>query len=115
MAHFPQCDPTRRAPRKQLAETIPINIVVDGRVGIHGTLQTISSTGGCALVTTEISEGALAEVVVTTKFGPVRAIAEMLKVKVSGTNKAQPFRFIALSEDDQERLKYTLQELRETA
>ena len=115
MAYFPHPDPNHRAPRSRVTDPIPVEIVVSGSKGVRGTLQAISTTGGCAQLPAVINEGALAEIALGTKFGPVRALAEMLKPQTAGARRVQAFRFIALSETDHERLTSALNSLRESA
>jgi hypothetical protein len=62
--------------------------------------------------------GAVVEVAVRVNYCPVRAVAEMLPpvgTKQGMRGCVQPFRFIALADDDHKGLCRALEQLRETA
>lgn len=68
----------------------------------RGTLQTISLTGGLLNVSSALDRGSRVKLMFLTQTGPVAGAAEMLN-PVSPTQ--QPFRFVALEQGDQRRLR----------
>lgn len=84
--------------------TIPTQIVLtyeDGR-RMQGRLQTVSETGGCAGLETQLAATTLVSLEMRTPAGPITAIAEMLSPIEGGR---QPFRFLAMDEADRGRLQ----------
>jgi len=73
-------------------------------------LQKISLTGGLAEFTGSIGSATIAEAKVNTLSGPVSGLVEFLPAQVGSCT--YPFRFIALSDQDYERLNSTLQYMR---
>jgi hypothetical protein len=109
MAHFPQLSKTRA-----LRVRVPSNESVKFNLGdkqVSATLQKLSMTGGLAEFPAQIGDVALAEVVLTTISGPIKALVEFLQAPVKGS-ASRPFRFIALDEGDYQRLAMTLQSMR---
>ena len=109
MTHFPQPHPTRRAPRVQLGGSVAAAIQLDDSARAKAKLQAISSTGGLLHLARALEQGDFVEVAFQTKSGPVHGMAEM----VSPTRKLvegylQPFRFIALGDDDHRKLRIAL-------
>ena len=105
MTHFPQPHPTRRAPRVQLGGSVAAAIQLDDGARAKAKLQAISSTGVLLHLARALEQGDFVEVAFQTKSGPVHGMAEML----SPTRKLvegylQPFRFIALGDDDHRKL-----------
>ena len=71
-----------------------------------GRLQVISATGGLLQLPVAISEGDFVEVAFQTQSGGVNGMAEMLNPLRSGPGSVfQPFRFIALEDDDHQHLR----------
>lgn len=109
MTHFPQPHPTRRATRIQLGGTVPAAIRLDDGQRTRGKLQTISATGGLLLLGQPLSQGDFVEIAFQTRSGPVQGMAEMLSPLQKFTKGVlQPFRFIALGDDDHRRLRMAL-------
>lgn len=109
MTHFPQPHPTRRATRVQLGGTVPAAIRLDHGQRTRGKLQTISATGGLLLLGQPLSEGDFVEIAFQTRSGPVQGMAEMLTPLNKFTKGClQPFRFIALGDDDHRKLRMAL-------
>jgi hypothetical protein len=77
----------------------------DGR-RVSGRLKVVSLTGGLLSVAHPVDTGCNAKLMFLTGTGMVLGAAEMLS-PVSWT--LQPFRFIALDHDDQDRLKAVIQ------
>ncbi len=107
MTHFPQPDASRRAPRIQLNGSIAAAIQVEGGGRARAQLQSISITGGLLQMQSELSTGDFVEIAFQTRSGPIHAMAEMLRpVRKSKTKSAclQPFRFVALGDQDHQNL-----------
>ncbi len=117
MTHFPQPDASRRAPRIHLNGSIPAAILVEGGGRARAKLQSISVTGGLLQLQSELATGDFVEIAFQTRSGPVHGMAEMLqpvrkpKAKVQAPVKAaclQPFRFVALGDQDHHKLSMAL-------
>jgi hypothetical protein len=104
MAHFPQTIASTRAPRVSLQRPIPIDFrLEDGMV--RGDLHVVSATGGRARTPKPVHAGAVVELRMGTSEGPVSGIVEMLKARQMIHGWVQPFRFLALADEDFDRLK----------
>src|SRR5260370_13920883 len=102
MAHLPQSYASYRSPRIRLADVTPAVLrLPDGHCS-PGKLETLSLTGGLLDMTDVLDRGSRVKLMFLTHTGPVLGAAEMLN-PVSATQ--QPFRFVALEEDDQRRLR----------
>ena len=73
-----------------------------------GKLQTVSTTGGLLRLARSLGEGDFVEVAFQTDAGPVRGMAEMLNPMRGTECTLQPFRFIALGDDDHRSLRMTV-------
>jgi hypothetical protein len=105
MTHYPQCNPTHRAIRIKL-QTTPASVKLSDGQRAKARLQVISATGGLLQLPAAISEGDFVEVAFQTHSGDVNGMAEMLNPLRSGPgNVFQPFRFIALEDDDHQHLR----------
>ena len=106
MTHFPQVHPQRRSPRIQLGGSIPALVLLEDGQRAKGKLQTISVTGGLLRLAKSLSQGDFVEVAFQTQSGPVRGMAEMLTpVRAASDGSLQPFRFVALGDDDHRALR----------
>lgn len=109
MTHFPQPHSSRRAPRVQLGGAVPAAVVLDDGKRAKAQLQTISATGGMLQMTRALERGDFVEIAFKTKSGSVSGMAEMLTVARHAENGClQPFRFIALGDDDHRKLRMAL-------
>jgi hypothetical protein len=108
MTHFPQPHPSRRAPRVQLGGSVPAAVLLDDGHRTRGKLQSISTTGGMLQLAGALRNGDFVEVTFETKTGRVQGMAEMLNPRKVSEGCHQPFRFIALSDDDDKRLRMAL-------
>ena len=95
-----------RSPRLQFAHTTPAVLRVESGQRIRGTLQVISQTGGLLCLSSPLSQGLRVKLMCLTDAGALLGTAEML-ASVSATK--QPFRFLAMNEDDQRRLRDLIQ------
>jgi hypothetical protein len=115
MTYLPQSQANWRSPRVQLADITPAVLRLPDGCRHRGTLETLSLTGGLLSVSTTLDRGSRIKLMFLTQTGPVLGAAEMLS-PVSTTR--QPFRFVALEECDQRRLRTVIQsslDLREQA
>ena len=102
MSSFPQPHAKQRAPRAHLEGiTSAVLRLSDGRC-VLGNLQVISVTGGLLCLPRPVEQGSRAKLMFLTHTGSVFAVTEMLR-PVSWD--LQPFRFVTLCDDDQDRLQ----------
>jgi hypothetical protein len=95
-----------RCPRVQLADITPAVLrCPDGR-GSRGILNTVSLTGGLLSVSNTLDRGSRINLLFVTSAGPVVGAAEMLPAI---SMNQQPFRFVALEEEAQRRLRSVIQ------
>jgi len=101
MTHFPQPHPQQRAPRIQFNSLITALVQSDGGQRAKGRLYVVSMTGGLLRLAKALSDGDFVEVAFQTGSGPVHGMAEMLPpTRRASDGVMQPFRFIALGDDD---------------
>ena len=106
MSLLPQVHSQRRPPRVRFEDTTPVVLrYPDGR-RFSGELQVISTTGGLLNVRPPLQQGSLVKLMFLAKTGAVLGSAQML-CPVAWNQ--QPFRFVALHEDDQSRLHAAIQ------
>jgi hypothetical protein len=109
MTHFPQPHPSRRAPRVHLSSSIAAAVQLDSGFRAKAKLQSISTTGGLLELPKALGKGDFVEVAFQTKSGPVHGMAEMLTPTQRATEGClQPFRFIALGDEDHRKLRTAL-------
>jgi hypothetical protein len=109
MTHFPQPHPSRRAARVQLGDSVLAAIRLEDGRRAKAKLQTISATGGLLRMADSLGQGDFVEVAFQTQAGPVHGMAEVLSPMRKTTDGVlQPFRFVALEDDDHRRLRTTL-------
>ena len=116
MTHFPHINPTERAPRIQLNGSVAAAIHSEGGQQARAKLQSISINGGLLQVPQELSTGDFVEIAFHTRSGPVHGMAEMLQpMRKFKSACLQPFRFIALGDDDHRKLRMALDTARDEA
>jgi hypothetical protein len=114
MTHFPQPHPSRRAARVQLGESVLAAIRLEDGRRAKAKLQTISATGGLLNLPQSLSQGDFVEVAFQTQAGPVHGMAEVLSpMRKTLDGVLQPFRFVALEDEDHRRLRTTLEHVAE--
>jgi hypothetical protein len=106
MAYFPPPDARRRSPRASFLETTPAVVRCENGRSVSGKLQIVSLTGGLLCLSKPLDSGSKVKVMFLTGKGSVLGAAEMLS-PITWT--LQPFKFVALYDDDQERLKGAIQ------
>ncbi|HLZ43292.1 MAG TPA: hypothetical protein VKQ11_20155 [Candidatus Sulfotelmatobacter sp.] len=110
MTHFPQPHPTRRASRITLGDTVLAAIRLEDGRRTKAKLQTISVTGGLLQLAQSLSQGDFIEVAFQTQSGPVHGMAEALSpMRSLSDGVLQPFRFVAIEDDDHRRLRTSLE------
>ena len=109
MTHFPQPHPSRRAARVQLGDSVLAAIRLEDGRRTKAKLQSVSVTGGLLQLAQSLAEGDFVEVAFQTQAGPVHGMAEVLSPMRKMTDSVlQPFRFVALEDDDHHRLRSSL-------
>jgi hypothetical protein len=96
----------KRPQRLQLAGSIPIVLRHQDGHRLAGKLQCVSLTGGLIGLASLLPPGSMVKLIFVTPKGPVTATAEMLR-PVSWTE--QPFRFAALPDSGQHRLRAVIE------
>jgi len=100
--------------RIQLGSSIPALIKLEDGQRAKAKLQTFSVTGGLLQLARALEEGDFVEVAFQTQSGPVHGIAEMLHPARRLTDGIlQPFRFIALDDDDHRTLRLAVDSITE--
>jgi hypothetical protein len=110
MTHFPQPNANQRSPRIELNGAV--GAAIRGESGQErAKLQSISITGGLLELQKALATGDLVEIAFHTRAGPVHGMAEMLQpTRKFQSAFLQPFRFIALDDDDHRKLRKSLDE-----
>ena len=72
---------------------------------VRGDLHVVSATGGRARTSKPVATGTIVELLMGTQEGTVRGIVEVLKARPMIDGWAQPFRFLALADEDYEKLR----------
>jgi hypothetical protein len=109
MTHFPQPHPTRRASRIQLGNSVLAAIRLEDGRRTKAQLQTVSVTGGLLRLAQSLAQGDFVEVAFQTQAGPVHGMAEVLSpTRDMPDGVLQPFRFVAIEDDDHRRLRNSL-------
>jgi len=105
MTHFPQPHPQRRAPRVHLGGSVAALVMMEDGQRAKGKLQTISVTGGLLRIAKALRQGDFVEIAFQAQGGPVHGMAEMLNAIRATDGVLQPFRFIAMGDDDHRALR----------
>ncbi len=109
MTHYPQANPTHRATRIQLATTPAVVKLGDGQKA-KANIHMVSVTGGLLQLARALSEGDFVEVAFQTNSGNVHGMAEMLNPVRKGQGSVlQPFRFVALDDEDHIKLRMVVE------
>jgi hypothetical protein len=110
MSHFPQSNVNQRSPRVQLHGSVAAAVMADGGQRASAKLQSISATGGLLQLQHELVAGDFVEIAFHTQTGAIHGMAEMLHpARKFQTACYQPFRFVALGDEDHERLRMALE------
>jgi hypothetical protein len=105
MTHFPQPHPRRRATRIQMTKPVAAIVVRENGQHTHCKLQTVSVSGGLLQVGAPLSTGDFVELAFQAQSSTVHGMAEMLAPVSEANGALQPFRFIALDDEDHRALR----------
>ena len=105
MTHFPQPHPRRRATRIQMTKPVAAIVVQESGQHTNCKLQTVSVTGGLLQVGAPLSTGDFVELAFQAQSYTVHGMAEMLTPVSEANGALQPFRFIALDDEDHRTLR----------
>jgi len=84
-------------------------VVAEGGERTRAKLQSISITGGLLQLQHELSTGDFVEIAFHTRSGAICGMAEMLHpTRKNQSACLQPFRFIALADEDERKLRMSL-------
>ena len=102
MGLSPQLHSNMRVPRFRLSDTTAALLQFDNGLRVTGELHVISRNGGLLLLPAPVHQGSVVALTFHTHRGPVLGTVEML-MPIASTQ--QPFRFVALPENDQRTLQ----------
>jgi len=108
MPYLPQTQTQtrRRAERVRFPESTPVVLRSPDGGRFSGRLQVISLTGGLLSMPKPLQQGSVVKLMFLAQTGSVLGSAEMLSPM---SWDQQPFRFIALHDDDESRLRAAIQ------
>jgi hypothetical protein len=116
MTHFPQTNSQQRATRVKMEATASALVKLEDGQHAKAKIQTVSVTGGLLRMARALQEGDFVEVAFQTQSGPVHGMAEMLHPRrISAEGILQPFRFIALDDNDHKTLSFAVNSTTERA
>src|SRR5215470_2707296 len=109
MSPLPTRYARKRSPRLQLNGTVGAAIQSESGQHERGKLQTLSLTGGLLELRYPFAAGGFMQISFHTRAGVVHGMGEMLPaVNKFSSACLQPFRFIAMGDDDHRRLRMSL-------
>ena len=109
MTHLPRPHPERRAPRIQLGGAVAARVMLEDGQRAPARLQTISVTGGLLHLAQSLNQGDFVEIAFHVQSGRVQGMVEVLPPARMATNGIlQPFRFVALGDEDHRALRMVL-------
>jgi hypothetical protein len=112
MTYFPQPHPANRQRRLKVGGSVVVAIRSEGAEVIRAKLHELSTTGGLLFLSKAFEQGDFVEVAFPTSKGTVHGMAELLAAKCESTSGClQPFRFVALDDEDHTRLRMALESL----
>jgi hypothetical protein len=113
MTYFPQPNPAKPATRLKLGGTIVVAVRSEGATQpVRAKLHELSATGGLLVLSKALELGAFVEVAFQTSRGKVQAMAELLSPRRESASAClQPFRFVALDDEDHTRLRMAMESL----
>jgi len=110
MTYFPQPNPANRARRVKVGGSVVVAIRSEGAQPVRAKLHDLSATGGLLLLSKPLEQGDFVEVAFQTSKGIVQGMAELLAARGQSTSGClQPFRFVALGDEDHTRLRMVLE------
>jgi hypothetical protein len=110
MSYFPKPKRGKRAHRLRLGGSIAVAIRSGDSQSIRATLCELSVTGGLLLLSKALKCGEFVELAFSTSKGTVHGMAEFLAARSKSTSGClQPFKFIALADEDHTRLSMVME------
>lgn len=110
MTHFPQPNSNKRATRVKFGGSIPAAIRSEVSGAVRAKLHVLSTTGGLFILAKPLEPGDFVQVTLQTSQGAIRGMAEILQpTRKSTSGCLQPFRFVALDDEDHSRLRQTME------
>ena len=106
MTQLSQSEAYSRPPRLNLVRSTTAVLRFTSGHQVHGKLHVISVTGGLLGLSRPLHQGSAVKLMFRADTGLVLGTAEML-IPISRT--LQPFRFVAIDEDDRRRLNDAIQ------
>ena len=96
----------------KLSGSVPVEIRSEAGGTIRGKLHVVSATGGLFVLAKPLEPGDFVQVKFQTTQGTVGGMAEMLQtIRRSTTGCLQPFRFVALEDEDHKKLRMAMESL----
>jgi len=112
MTYFPQPNPAKRARRLKLGGSVAVAIRSEGTKPVRAKLYSLSTTGGLLLLAKALEQGDFVEVAFQTSQGTVHGMAEVLAAQSESPSSCmQPFRFVAMDDDDHDKLRMAMESL----
>ena len=109
MTHFPLNNANQRSPRVTLNGSVAAAVMAEGGQRARAKIHSISVNGGLPQLQHELSIGDFVEIAFHTRAGAIHGMAEMLQpTRKFQSACLQPFRFIALADDDHRKLRMAL-------
>lgn len=106
MNSAPPAQARQRPPRVHFTDVTPVVVRFQDGKRTSGKLRVVSITGGLLSFSRPLPQGSRVRLMFLTGAGPVLGTVEMLSPIFVGM---QPFRFVALYDDDQNRLHAAIQ------
>jgi hypothetical protein len=106
MAFPPPTHTPQRPPRVHFSDVTPVVVRFQDGKRTSGKLRVVSITGGLLSFSRPLPQGSQVKLMFLTAAGPVLGTAEMLSPVLLGM---QPFRFVALYDDDENRRHTAIQ------
>lgn len=112
MTYFPQPNPVNPARRLKVGGSVIVAIRSEGSQPVRAKLHEVSASGGLLLLAKAMEKGDFVELAFQTSKGTVEGMAELLATrKQSSSGCLQPFRFIALDDNNHAKLRMALDSL----
>jgi len=112
MTYFPQPNSANPAKRVKLVSSVAVAIRSEDTQPVRAKLQDLSATGGLLILSKALDQGDFVELAFSTSQGMVHGMAELLPPRCeSASGCLQPFRFIAMGDEDHTRLRMALESL----
>ena len=111
---LPRTAPFAARRRVQLGDSVLAAIRLEDGRRTNAKLRTISVTGGLLRLEQSLGASDFVEVAFQTQAGPVHGMAEVLSpTEKLADSVLQPFRFVAVEDDDHRRLRTSLDQVAE--